>query len=553
MNDSAYTRLVRDLHASDGASEPERVLQQISAAADFAATFHTGRFADGAIENMALDIGRTRLTESFVGRAPARNTRARHLLHVATEVGAIGGHTRMLRHWINADPDSTHSLFVVVQRGRPVPPWLATAVADSGGTLVVMSGDEPALTRAAALRETATAATMVMLHHRASDVVPVLAFARPGGPPVAVLNQSDHQFWLGSSVADATVNLRSAAAVYTRTRRQIARNLLLPIPLNDTPASVTRDEARRRLGMSNDEIVLLSVGRPEKFYPRAHYDFSRTARRILEREPRARLYVVGESMRGIAPYLREPPHERLVFVGSLDDPSLFRRAADVYLESFPFGSTTALLEAALDALPVVPAYAPLFTLLVGVDDSLNRVATNPDTEEAYIGEVERLMASRDARVDFGRSLRSAVLSDHTGDGWLEHLHRVYKGLSELTHAPRSLDVPPPLTTDVDLGLSEFRVGNGRDPFFARRGEESGRLAYHCAYIARETGDDTTARTYARRALFRGPLLRETWRLLFLCYAGALGRFIRRKRNAWQDRRKPKPDSSPMATCLARRT
>src|SRR5690606_34285328 len=103
------------------------------------------------------------------------------------------------------------------------------------------------------------------------------------------------------------------------------------------------------------------------YRPCSHYDFTATARKILDRNLLAHLYVVGETLQGLAPYLRSSLHDRLHFVGPVDDAKLYRASADVYLESFPFGSQTALLEAALSGLPVVPAYAPLFPLLVAND------------------------------------------------------------------------------------------------------------------------------------------------------------------------------------------
>jgi len=78
-------------------------------------------------------------------------------------------------------------------------------------------------------------------------------------------------------------------------------------------------------------------------------------------------------------------------VGSIEDPSVYRAAADIYLEGFPFGSQTALLEAALVALPVVSSYAPLFPLLAANDDAIQDLITNPKEEQEYMERVDLLI------------------------------------------------------------------------------------------------------------------------------------------------------------------
>jgi glycosyltransferase involved in cell wall biosynthesis len=530
-NHQTYESLVKKAQLLDCRSHAEAALEQVSFAAMFAAKFHSGRFADGAIENLALDIG-VRLHEEV----PANDSTVsgdhgdghRRILHVASSVQGVGGHTRTLHYWVQNDQSSRHSLVLLNQADSPIPEWLAQAVGESGGDLVVIPKGLGLCEKAMRLRQVAgRSADLVVLHHDGCDVVPTVAFAKREGPPVAVLNHADHLFWLGSSVSDLVINLRTEGAEHTAERRFVTSNIVLPIPLEDPAAEVSRSDARRMLGIGEDQIVLLSIGRGIKYRPCGSYDFVSTARKILEREPRAHLYVVGESRRGIAPHLRTALHERLHFVGTIERPSLYRAAADVYLESFPFGSTTALLEAALRGLPVVPAYAPLFPLLVGKDDALQDVLPNPPNETEYVNQVDVLMHQPKQRLERGNALRERLLIDHVGAGWLRRLATLYGKTDQLTHDPRPIPTALCSTSNSDISLSLWNVmSDGKTNAPVTPTDATGAVLRHKAFVAKVVGDYATARRFAWRAVLRDVSHRASWRLLAVTALGKQGGFTR---------------------------
>jgi len=533
-NSQAYEWLVNKIGALDRRNNAEGVLPHVRMAARFAAEFHAGRFADGVIENIALEIGAElddlAVQDGGVALPIVRGESRRRVLHVASSVLGIGGLTRMLYHWVHNDQSSCHSVVVVNQRGvMPVPRWLSETVQSRGGHLVLFPPGADLCQKAQWLRKMAKqSADLVVLHHGAFDVVPTVAFAVNECPPVAVLNHADHLFWLGSSVSDIVINLRTAGAEHTAKRRFVSRNTVIPIPLVDSMSQVSRGDARRMLGIPDDQIVLLSVGRAEKYRPSGQHDFVATAGKILDRQPSAHLYVVGESQKGIAAYLRCALHERFHLVGSIEDPSRYRTAADVYLESFPFGSQTALLEAALSGLPVVPAYAPLFPLLVANDDALSDILSSPRCEQEYVERVELLIQQREQRVEFGKMLQRRLLADHVGEGWLDRLAAVYHETDCLAHRPRPIPLSPCSTTDSDIGLSLWHVvADGKTYSASNRGDGVKAVLCHTAFVAKEVCDYSKARHFAWRAFCRDPYRWPSWRLLAVAALGQVGTFIRR--------------------------
>ena len=532
-NSRAYEWLVEKAQRIDWRKNADTVLYSVALAAQFAAKFHPGRFADGAIDNLALKIGAqlSDLPADAVGFVlPVDQTGARRrVLHVASRILEIGGHTRMLHHWVRNDQSSSHSLVLVDQGDDPIPKWMFEAVRSSGGNLQVLPQGSGLCQKAQWLREIARRnADLVVLHHNASDVVPTVAFAVTDCPPVALLNHADHVFWLGSTVADLVINLRTAGSVHTAMRRFVSTNTVLPIPLADHQGRVSRQDARQALGVPEEHVVLLSVGRPEKYQPRGPYDFVETARKILDRQPTTHLYVVGVSEQGIAPYLRCAVHERLHLVGSMEDPSLYRAAADIYLESFPFGSNTALLEAALSGLPVIPAYAPLFPLLVADNDALRDLLPNPENELEYVERVELLIQQPKQRVELGAKLRKRLLVDHVGEGWLHHLDALYQQTDCLTHSPRPIPSSPCSTKNADVSLSQWNVmADGKTNFVVTSRDAIAAVLRHDAFLARYVGDYAMARRYAWRAILSNPYRWVSWRLLVVTVLGRAGRSIRR--------------------------
>jgi len=502
----------------------EAVLHRLQNVATFAMQFHPGRFADGMLENPVLELGADlEKPVSVAGdfQLPVVRERGRRrVLHVTLSL-ALGGHSPLLYQWVRNDKSSCHSVVLLNQQSE-VPDVWQEALKHEGGSLIVLPPARSLLEKAWWLRELARrTADLVVLHVICPDVVPVVAFATDSCPPVVIVDHADHMFWLGGTIADMLVNLRSLGAHHTAARRFLRRNAILPIPLVDSAGETSRHAARQALGIGADQIVLLSVGRDIKYRPCGSYDFVATANKILDSHTKAHLYVVGASAQGMAPYLRCRPHERLHFVGRVDNPTLYRMAADVYLESFPYGSQTALLEAALRGLPVVPAYSPLAPMLVANDDALRDLLTNPGDEHEYVERACQFIGKPGHRIELGQVLRQRLLVDHVGEGWLDRLAAMYREADGLAHRPQAIPNSQCQTTHADIGLSLWQA-MACCPATSVRGNPSDKAAtvlHYRAFVAKAAGNYAHARRYAWRAIGHAPFRQQHWRLLLIAMLG----------------------------------
>ena len=529
-NSNVYEWLVGQLGHVNHTKFPERFLKQSATAASFAIQFHAGRFADGELENRLLHLGRELSCTSDVSgtseRLASRISSCRQILHVTTKVFGVGGHTRMMYNWIRFDRTSEHSVAVLEQDSSAVPEWLQAAVLQSGGQMFVFDSNGSHLVRAVRLRQIARCFDLIILHHFPEDVIPSLAFAAEDLPPVAVLDHSDHTFWLGSSIADVGISLRGIAREIGAQRRHIASNIVLPIPIEVSQKLPSRREARRRLHIPEDEMMLLTVGREEKFRPCGPYDYIATAGKILDRNPSAHLYVIGKSAAGITPYLRCEVHNRLHFMGIIENPSIYRSAADVYLETFPFGSCTALLEAGLAGLPLIRTPAPLSPPLVGGSDAIEKVVANPSSEAEYVEQAEAFMRTPVLRTETGLTIREQIIKDHVGEGWEDRLRTVYHLTDGMKHSPRNIPRSECHATDLDVGLScwsyfrhsMIRYHISLSPTAVHR---------HHALVAKNAGNYRVARRESWRVLASDFKARSSWRLFATALLGIWGKRLRR--------------------------
>jgi hypothetical protein len=459
LNEKYYKDLSDHLDRVDPKRQPNTALECVDLIADFASSHHPGRFCDGRVENIAWEIGRQLGTYRRSGRtrdesSPANAAGRWKILHVVTTVFGNIGPPRTIRNWIQRDPDSYHSVVVTRQGSVPMPSWFGQETLGERGGLVLLPPDASPLEKAAYLRETGEEHDLVVLHSSPSDVVPIVAFASENGPPVALANQADHCYWLGGTIADTILNLREVGRVLSVRRRFPKHNTLLPIPLSDSTQHTNRAEARNVLGIPESQVMLLSVGRAPKYIPTRTHDFCSTVTKILEQTPSAHLYLLGTSEQDLAKWYKVPPrHDRLHFLGFVEDPSLYQLAADVYLEGFPFGSQTALLESALPGVPPVLAFAPPSPLLVTNDVALEDWVTTPGSEQEYLDDANRLVQQANKRSELGRAVGNSIARHHIGDRWSESLQSFYSQAKQLTHSPRSIPGSDARTTDTDLAIS----------------------------------------------------------------------------------------------------
>jgi glycosyltransferase involved in cell wall biosynthesis len=405
-------------------------------AAHVATSTHCGIFWSPRLERMLNAIGR-KISDDGTPAPHASSRKAyQKVLHVCTEVHFSGGLTRMISRWITADRDRTNSLALTKHRG-PMPDHLLEAVAGSGGQIHRINhrvGGQFAWARE--LRRLARQHDVIVLHIFCEDVVPLLAFAEPKNfPPVLLLNHADHLFWFGPSISHAVLNLRDAARDLSASRRGIEtqRNLLIPTIVDRTVRLRSRGEAKRMLGLDPERVLLVSVARATKYRTMNGVTYADLHVPLLQKHPNAELLVVGaESPDDWGPAIAAVGG-RIKPLSNQSDPSAYYEAGDIYVDSYPFVSSTSMMEAAGYAMPPVTIFtAPDAARIFGINHvGLVGTALVAKSIEEYTSTLSRLISDEPYRKRCGEAARAAIAEKHEPAGWLTHLEAVYKQSGEL--------------------------------------------------------------------------------------------------------------------------
>jgi glycosyltransferase involved in cell wall biosynthesis len=278
-------------------------------------------------------------------------------LHVLTEAYAIGGHTPLVKRWIELLDDEPHAV-VLVRQGQPVEhSW----VVPLGRHVPVIDLHQAHLSRRARvahLQALFRVARRVILHIHPNDACSVAAAYRSPHAEIHFLNHADHVAWLGAGLPAVLLNLRHRGARLAEVRRGVAAAAcgVVPVPIT-RPAVVDRHEARQSFGIGDHECLVLTVASGYKFNPVGSRSLLEALDRLLRRRD-VKLMAVGvDDRHPVFGPLAERHPGQVLCMGTVPSPTRHRAAADIYLDSYPFCSITSMLESAALGTPVV-AYQP---------------------------------------------------------------------------------------------------------------------------------------------------------------------------------------------------
>lgn len=409
---------------------------------------HAGVFASPRLERILVDIGR-RTARPTSWKRPV-SPKIRRILHVVSEILPVGGLTNNLKHWLEADTAHSHSLAAIHHR-HDIPAAIASAIRKSGGEIHRLNrtmGHQVALARR--LRALSQQYDAVVLHVYGQDPVAVIAFAdAKKRPPVLLLNHADHLFWLGASIADVVLNMREAAQDLAISRRRVApeRNIVAPTVVSPPVRTRSREEAKRELGIAQDTVLLFSAARGMKYRTVNGVTFTAPHVDLLKKYPKAELLVLGAGERPDWKADSEAVGGRIKSLPETPDPKLYYEAADIYVDSFPFVSSTSMMEAAGLGAPLVSRfYGPREARIFAINHpGIDAPTLHAATEAEYVAHLDRLIADPALRAAKAEEARQSVLDKHTAPGWLAYIERAYRLAEDLLPVdPVSHCAPSPL-------------------------------------------------------------------------------------------------------------
>ncbi|RYZ77822.1 MAG: hypothetical protein EOP05_00340 [Proteobacteria bacterium] len=391
-----------------------------------------------------------------------QNLELRGTLHVLTRAYMTGGHTRVVERWIAASNSEPHSVVLISQGGRPVPQKLTEAVEASGGTIFILD-EVLSLQKASVLRGIGQSHQKVIIHSHTYDVVPTLAFSGACfAKPVFIYNHADHLPWIGCAVADGVINFRKAGAQLTRERRGISNTIFLPLPISKL-APLARDvesrqAAKARLGFPDAQIIL-TMASGYKYEPVGDLNFQKMTLKVLDLNPKAVLFVIGPNPDDkIWTKAIEKSSGRLMVKGRIPFSDLqdVLSAADLTIDSYPLGSTTALLDLASLGIPALA-----LNLASNTYDAFERAQIYCDTQQSLIEHATLILQSPLKGEAKGSALAELIRAESSPSGFSKRLEAVSPSLLITQKNHRVVqDSEQPLSA-FELSIAQSLISNSR--------------------------------------------------------------------------------------------
>jgi hypothetical protein len=415
--------------------------------------------------NLRLVAGRLSDRDGLRPTQPRTAGQKEVCLHVLSEALPAGGLTAMAVRWMRNDQSGRAHCVALLAQDIPVPDVLLQAVTETGGRIYVADSKDTFLHRAAWLRNLAhDLASYIILHVEVCDVISGVAFGVAGGPPVLMVNHAAHIYWNGISIIDVVVNCRGSEleGYWTTKLRGAAHCAIVPIPLpvparlDDAARAQARMEARQHLALSPEIPVIITVGASFKYLPMETMDFVEVCEGILRELPDAVLLAVGFHGDDRWKDASARVGSRIRTLGTLSQAELARvhSAADVYIEGFPFGTTTALMESGLKGIPVVlapaPCPPPYGTDGIALDHTLER----PQTVQEYQQQIVQLCRDPNTRRAWGKRIQESLERHHTGSGWRQHVQDTLAAAPK-QHAVYPSSVPVQTSPVIHEHWSQF--------------------------------------------------------------------------------------------------
>ncbi|MCM3271412.1 glycosyltransferase [Paenibacillus elgii] len=414
---------------------------------------HPGFYMHQEIEEGLHSIGDKldSIDVNFSWCLPRNMRQGRRWLHILTAAYTTGGHTRLAQRWMtSSSDDETHS-FILLDQDAEIPQWLVTASQKTGGSYIVLPAEMGFMEKAKVVREVSRDwADIVVLHIHPNNPLCSVAFSGKEGPPVIFVNHASLCFWYGVGVADVVLDMGIQDQKLTISQRRSKNNMILPLPLNVPDLKESTNCYKEKLGVNTNSVVMLTSAPGYKYLPYEHLNFQNTMIDILDRSHNKNviLVVLGVDSNDVNwKEAVEKSSGRIKVMGLQKDVVPYYGAADFYLESFPFGSFTASLEAAALGKPIVSAPMPVSPYLVL--GSINGKAENPDSMENYKALVEAYIHDARFRMESGELQRKSVAATHLGTAWREKIKNIVEYMPQNHRVGFSIEKPNDNDEDVN--------------------------------------------------------------------------------------------------------
>jgi glycosyltransferase involved in cell wall biosynthesis len=353
-----YNAIKTDAFAAFRRGELEKALNYIHVAAAIAWKHPLGFWYDQDLDNLLQQIGRS-FQSSELTVKKTEKTNHQKIVYIATNILDAGGCPEVLMQWsqlLKTDFEK-QILYVTHSYTSNIPIRYSKDFFDGTGIYVHnFSYQDKNTERISELIKflNEDSPDFIALFIEPNDVIAVPAIhALHDKPKVIYFNHADHAFWLGRTVIDYLIDLRSWGAELSKKFRNIDNSYIIPLTTDIKPQKSSREE----WNIKKDSTISISVGGFHKVLGDDHINYFHVIEELLEKFPNHyHLFITNPPSQDFAEsYITNDSdiRERFIITGPFSDLSPIYGLGDFLIETIPLIGGTVRIEAMACKLPIV--------------------------------------------------------------------------------------------------------------------------------------------------------------------------------------------------------
>jgi glycosyltransferase involved in cell wall biosynthesis len=383
----------------------EQALAFAHLAATFAWQIHIGFWYDSELERLLKKLGADIAAELPPQKeTPPKETETLLVVHIATALYEMGGHSKVVRTWINALQNNCRQTLYIVGDESSKPISFLQDLVEKGVQVRSSSCADSYVDRIkwliANLEQDPPQKIILYIHPN-----DVLTIATLNGlrhkVPIVFFNHSDH-FWVGRDIVDHLVEWRNESIKYSRKYRQIPNSSVVPLTFDIKIEKHDKNSSKKQFDIPLTATVSLTVGREEKVSGDPNWNYYLTIEKLLEKNPNHYHISIGTPLKN--PQLNPAVQRRFIILDRSPQVSIFYNLADFLIESFPAIGGTVRIEAIAYHLPIVAVHNRKFSLLSDSDALPPDYPFQASNTDEVVDCGSKLVENSDLRTNLGDGL-----------------------------------------------------------------------------------------------------------------------------------------------------
>lgn len=370
-------------------------------------------------------------------------------LHVMTLSFKTGGHTRVVERWIEMYKNSVHSLLLINQNNTEIPHLLLENLKKQQGNLYVLEDNLDIMQKALKLREIAMGYEYIVLHIHMNDPVATIAFGTDEFTrPVLFFNHANFRFWIGKRISDVVLDFCKSKNI-SNDYRNIKEAKICKIPIKNNEQFLSKNEARKKLGLDLKEKIILISGNNFKFFPVCDDSLIDVLEEIILKFPEIKIKILG--IRENNKYYNNFQKKYNVNI-ELIKPLPYQEykeyvsSADLIIDSYPCSGGVTLIDAISADVPFLSLDNP-----IGQTDFVVQSLGFCKTKQELIEKFSKAISQENYLMELLKNEKEKLEESSNQDKWVEELNKVLKNL------PKAHKIRPKEEDKEPIFINDYTV------------------------------------------------------------------------------------------------